>query len=70
VSLFAQELGTAEPVSAVKLDRALAALRAGGTTAAPAPVREPAPIVVAAVPEKKKGAPLKNLGALDALFRK
>ncbi len=70
VSLFAQELGTAEPVSAVKLDRALAALRAGTGTVASAPAREPAPIVVAPVPEKKKGAPLKNLGALDALFRK
>jgi ATP-dependent helicase HrpA len=30
VSLFAQELGTAEPVSPVKLDRALAELRSGG----------------------------------------
>jgi len=29
VSLFAQELGTAEPVSVVKLDRALAAVKAG-----------------------------------------
>ncbi len=70
VSLFAQELGTAEPVSAVKLDRALAALRLGGPAPAVPPAREPAPIVVAAAPDKKKSAPLKNLGALDALFRK
>ncbi len=72
VSLFAQELGTAEPVSIVKLDRALAALRLGAPTSPP-PAREAVttPIVVAAAPDaKKKTPPLKNLGALDALFRK
>jgi ATP-dependent helicase HrpA len=69
VSLFAQELGTAEPVSAVKLDRALAAVSTGvplaRTEAAPAVT----PIVVAPV-RAKKTAPLKNLGALDKLFPK
>jgi ATP-dependent helicase HrpA len=70
VSLFAQELGTAEPVSAVKLDRALAAVSAGTVVRREeAPVASAAtkPIVVAPVREKKS-APLKNLGALDRLF--
>jgi ATP-dependent helicase HrpA len=72
VSLFAQELGTAEAVSTVKLDRELAALRRP-----PADVRRaddsagtaerlPPP---AAVPVPAKG-PLKSLGALDRLFPK
>jgi ATP-dependent helicase HrpA len=76
VSLFAQELGTAEPVSAVKLDRVLATLRDGAGPAGPrAPAANEAlpptvkPIVAAAVGEKKN-APLKNLGALDQLFRR
>ncbi len=71
VSLFAQELGTAEPVSAVKLDRALEALQAGGGVAPPKAAAPPAaakPIVAAAVGAPKKSAPLKNLGALDRLF--
>ncbi len=75
VSLFAQELGTAEPVSAVKLDRALAGGVIVGarieTAPAPAkPIMAPAsakPIMAAAVVEKKV-APIKNLGALDRLF--
>jgi ATP-dependent helicase HrpA len=69
VSLFAQELGTAEPVSPVKLDRELSALRrtaagspaddsaAAGARPPPAPVAAPAAT-----------GPLKNLGALDRLF--
>ena len=66
VSLFAQELGTAEPVSAKKLDRALAELP---TAAAPPPRAAPAPkpIVTAPVVEKKSTR-LKELGALDKLF--
>lgn len=74
VSLFAQELGTAEPVSAVKLDRALAELRSGGQekgALAPAVVAAAAPAVkpMVAVPViAKKPAPLKNLNALDKLF--
>jgi ATP-dependent helicase HrpA len=68
VSLFAQELGTAEPVSTVKLDRALAALQSGGPRPVePAPTTAPKPIVAAAVSEKKS-APIKNLNALDKLF--
>ena len=71
VSLFAQDLGTAEPVSAVKLDRVLAALRAGGAggrghvASAPAPAAKP---IISTLVAAKKIAPLKNLGALDKLF--
>jgi ATP-dependent helicase HrpA len=68
VSLFAQELGTAEPVSSVKLDRALAALQSSGPRLPePVPATGPKPIVAAAVNEKKN-APIKNLNALDKLF--
>jgi len=73
VSLFAQELGTPEPVSPVKLDRELNALRhpasAGGSQTSDtvkAADRLPPP---AAVPAPAKG-PLKSLGALDRLFPK
>jgi ATP-dependent helicase HrpA len=73
VSLFAQELGTAEAVSIVKLDRELAALGrpapGGGSRAAdsvkPA-ARLPPPAAVAA----PAIGPLKSLGALDRLFPK
>ncbi len=64
VSLFAQELGTAEPVSAVKLDRALAELKGGAAKEEPAAPKA----IVAAPVTKEKSAPLKNLGALDKLF--
>ena len=67
VSLFAQELGTAEPVSAVKLDRAFAAAAAGGAPCRAEPAAAAKPIVVAPVREKKS-APLKQLSALDRLF--
>ena len=67
VSLFAQELGTAEPVSTVKLDRALAATRSDAPAKAASATAQPKPIVTAPVTEKKS-APLKNLGALDKLF--
>jgi ATP-dependent helicase HrpA len=67
VSLFAQELGTAEPVSAVKLDRAVAGVQAGVVEKHEEPAASPKPILVAPVREKKS-APLKNLGALDKLF--
>ena len=69
VSLFAQELGTAEPVSTVKLDRALAVLQHGivVTRAEPPPVAKP--ILAAGVTEKKV-APIKNFGALDRLFQR
>ena len=76
VSLFAQELGTAEPVSKVKLDRALSELRTtlpnGSGTAAiatPAPrPPDPAPFRPLTNAPEKKTAPIKNLGALDRLF--
>jgi ATP-dependent helicase HrpA len=70
VSLFAQELGTAEPVSNVKLDRALAALQPGGEArlGAVAPAAAGAKSILAAPVAEKKSKPLKNLGALDKLF--
>ena len=69
VSLFAQELGTAEAVSAVKLDRAIAAVRGETSGAAPAAASRAKPIIAApALPPTTKSAPLKNLGALDKLF--
>jgi len=64
VSLFAQELGTAEPVSAVRLERMLRELAPGGAKEPPAPAAKVAPATA------RKGAPLKSLGALDQLFRK
>ncbi|HEY0864353.1 MAG TPA: ATP-dependent RNA helicase HrpA [Lacunisphaera sp.] len=64
VSLFAQELGTAEPVSAVRLERMLRELAPGSVKEAPAPAARVAPATA------RKGAPLKSLGALDQLFRK
>ena len=79
VSLFAQELGTAQPVSQVKLDRALAELNQRPTPTALASAPDAAPPRRAAEPAsapyrplpvapEKKSAPLKNLGALDRLF--
>jgi len=63
VSVFAQELGTAEPVSPARLERARATVHAA---AAPPPAAaRPAPAPVATPP---KGGPLKSLGALDRLF--
>jgi ATP-dependent helicase HrpA len=79
VSQFAQEMGTAEAVSTVKLDRALAELRTGASAASAsgvqggisAPPKSPAttPIMATKVADKKS-APLKNLSALDGLFRR
>jgi ATP-dependent helicase HrpA len=71
VSLFAQELGTAEPVSAVKLDRELAALRRSAAAGDPKPGAQAkaadrlSPPAAVAAPAK---TPLKSLGALDRLF--
>lgn len=76
VSLFAQEIGTAEPVSAQKLDRLLADLGrpsvAPAASQKPAKAKKPEPAThrpMTAEPAKK-AAPIKNLGALDKLFRK
>jgi ATP-dependent helicase HrpA len=70
VSLFAQELGTAEPVSEVKLERELEAIRHPGATAeakpgsVAKPAERPAPAAVAVAAK----VPIKSLGALDRLF--
>jgi ATP-dependent helicase HrpA len=64
VSLFAQELGTAEPVSAVRLERMMRELAPGGAKEPTMPAAKVAPATA------RKGAPLKSLGALDQLFRK
>ncbi|MFM9081833.1 MAG: DUF3418 domain-containing protein, partial [Opitutaceae bacterium] len=71
VSLFAQELGTAEPVSALKLERRIAELRfAAPRTAAPAvaPAAVKPIVAVAAKPSGAKSAPVKSLGALVKLL--
>jgi ATP-dependent helicase HrpA len=73
VSLFAQELGTAEAVSPQRLEREFA--QAGGGSAAvslvPASPPKPASPPISVLPvSAKKGAPLKSLGALGDLFRK
>jgi ATP-dependent helicase HrpA len=81
VSLFAQEIGTAGAVSVVKLDRALAEVKAGRapdlaaergarSTEHEAKVATPNTPIVAAPVTAKKSSPLKSLGSLDALFRK
>jgi ATP-dependent helicase HrpA len=82
VSLFAQELGTVEPVSAPKLDRAL---EKPAQSSAPVPILHEAAtpagktvdgkLVPAAsgrllAEPTKKTKPLKNLGGLDNLFRR
>ena len=76
VSLFAQELGTAEAVSPQRLERefsgapGLAGAPEKGTAIAP-PKPAPAPLsVLPTTASKGKGAPLKSLGALGDLFRK
>ncbi|MEO6568617.1 MAG: DUF3418 domain-containing protein, partial [Opitutaceae bacterium] len=72
VSLFAQELGTSEPVSVVKLDREIAELggiSGLGATPQRTPERKAAPTAaVMPLTASKKPTPLKNLGALDKLF--
>jgi len=80
VSLFAQELGTAEPVSAVRLERMLRELGNAGTPLTAGPrgsdsakatthKTESAPYLKPST-TAKKGTPLKSLGSLDQLFRK
>ena len=81
VSVFAQELGTSEPVSAVKLDRWLAGAAKAGPEAAkaevpsksiaskPAVAVAPVPMATVKTPDKKS-APLKNFGALDKLIQR
>ncbi|MDX2185918.1 MAG: ATP-dependent RNA helicase HrpA [Opitutaceae bacterium] len=78
VSLFAQELGTAEPVSKAKLDAALQQLRTSGAVPpelspiSGSPLKPPTkpqgkPLVTAL---QKPEQPLKSLGALDKLFKR
>jgi len=69
VSLFAQELGTAEPVSAKKLDRVWQEVRDGAGEGEQAEVAKLKPIKATPVATPQK-APLKNLNALDKLFRR
>ena len=64
VSLFAQELGTAEPVSTAKLDRLQEDAGRPATEKTETIVTRPLPPHAG-----KKIAPLKSLGALDKLFR-
>jgi ATP-dependent helicase HrpA len=69
VSLFAQELGTAEPVSAVRLERALQEAIAGKSEGAAAvPVPPAAPKVAVALPTRGKTV-FKSLDALGNLPR-
>ena len=67
ISLFAQELGTAESVSAVKLERVLSGRSDAPPAQAAAPAPEP-PRPAIAPPTGTKRAPIKTLGSLDKLF--
>ena len=75
VSLFAQELGTSEPVSAVKLDQAIAEAK-GAPELGKAPVGTPKPTakpdkptaVVVRLESADKSKPLKSLSGLDKFF--
>jgi ATP-dependent helicase HrpA len=72
VSLFAQELGTAEAVSPQRLEREFASSPATPGSA-PKPVAQAkvaAPPLSLLTTATKKNAPLKSLGALGDLFRK
>jgi ATP-dependent helicase HrpA len=70
VSLFAQELGTAEPVSAARLQRALAELSPGSISQAGATAAPTLRPTTVAKTGPAKAAPLKSLGSLDQLFRR
>lgn len=61
VSLFAQELGTAEPVSAVRLERVLEEMAGAKTGKGPAPTAKPLPLPV------QGKTVLKSLDALGRL---
>lgn len=71
VSLFAQELGTAEPVSAVKLDRALAALQHGIVVARTEPPPVAKPILAAGMTEKDRaGQKFRGAGSIVSAVRR
>lgn len=69
VSLFAQELGTAEAVSPQRLEREFAGMGTGVAEVAAPAAAKPKPIAVLPTPVKKTG-PMKSFGALGDLFRK
>ncbi|TAG27435.1 MAG: ATP-dependent RNA helicase HrpA, partial [Verrucomicrobia bacterium] len=70
VSLFAQELGTAEAVSPQRLEREFGGhAPTAKANASPPPKAARVPITIT-TSVAKKGAPLKSLGALGDLFRK
>jgi ATP-dependent helicase HrpA len=72
VSLWAQRLGTAEPVSAKKLQQAAAAIPTAGQPPPPPagkPKPAPTPIAIAPAARKTKSKPLKSLNALGGLFK-
>ncbi|WP_225919550.1 ATP-dependent RNA helicase HrpA [Actomonas aquatica] len=76
VSVFAQHLGTAEPVSVKKVERAIAAVRAGAGLAEASVAPEvggatkpkPKPLAITPLPGKTKQKPIKSLNALGGLF--
>ena len=71
VSLFAQHLGTAEPVSAKKLSSFLAEI--GAETAEVNPgkkIERKTPLAVTPLPGKTKAKPLKSLDGLAGLFKR
>jgi len=69
VSLFAQELGTAEAASPQRLEREFAATGSSAQSELAPPKAAPAPITVLPT-QVGKGAPMKSLGALGDLFRR
>ncbi|MBE7537054.1 MAG: ATP-dependent RNA helicase HrpA [Opitutaceae bacterium] len=70
VSLFAQELGTAEPVSAVKLDRALKDEGGVEEKVSSPPQPKPPPMMAPISQTPAKKSQLKDLGSLASLFRR
>ena len=72
ISLWAQRLGTAEPVSAKKLKQAAEDCARGEASGAPPPTiakNAAPPIAIAPAASKTKGKPLKSLNALSGLFK-
>jgi ATP-dependent helicase HrpA len=71
VSLFAQHLGTAEPVSTKKLSLYLEAYGESSAPGAPAATAtKPSPLAVTPLAGKTKAKPLKSLDSLAGLFRR
>ncbi len=73
VSVFAQQLGTAVPVSARKIESAIEQLAHGDTAAAGGlpetkPVPPPKPLAITPLAGQTKQKPLKSLNALGGLF--